>query len=233
MERSVNLLKKLMVTAALVLFSQTAFSEIDSSGAGTVAETIDVDEYLYVRLAENDNWLAAAPTDISVGDKVNYSGGALMKDFYSRTLDQSFDEILFVMTLYVTEKAPTDPNALVEQAHEAAGALAAEPPKPGEIAPAPGGMTIAELYAGYSRFQGENISVRGRVMKFSEDILGTNWVTLQDGSGIAPDNKLVAKTDATLTVGDEVTVKGTVATDVNLGTGYDYKVLLEDSTVLQ
>jgi hypothetical protein len=157
----------------------------------------------------------------------------LKKDFYSRTLDQSFDEILFVMTLYVTEKAPTDPNALVAQAHEAAGALAAEPPKPGEIAPAPDGMTIAELYAGYSRLQGKNLSVRGRVMKFSEDILGTNWVTLQDGSGVAPDNRLVARTDATVTIGDEVTVQGTIKTDVSLGTGYDYKVLLENATVAQ
>ena len=62
-----------------------------------------------------------------------------MKDFHSRTLDRSFDEILFVMSLYVTEKAPTNAEAMIEQAHKAAATTAIAAPEPGEIPASKGG----------------------------------------------------------------------------------------------
>ena len=224
-------LKRLWFAAVLGMAIPAAFADIPTTGSGTVAELIDVDQYTYVRLAETGDWLAISQTALRVGDKITYAGGALMKDFTSRTLDRSFDEILFVMSFYVTDEAPmeADAQALVEHAHKAAGEPAVQPPVAGEIVPAEGGMTIAEIYAGYGQLDGQNVTIRGRVMKFSEKILGTNWITLQDGSGTPPDNKLVARTQQTVGVGDEITVQGKVATDVSLGTGYEYKLLLEDA----
>ena len=67
-------------------------------------------------------------------------------------------------------------------------------------------------------------------MKFSENILGMNWITLQDGTGIAPENKLVVTSSEVAEVGDEVVVKGLVKNNVDIGAGYTYKVLLEDAS---
>ena len=155
-----------------------------------------------------------------------------MKDFTSRTLDRTFDEILFVMSFYITEEAPRDADAqtLVEHAHNT-GDPAVEPPQAGEIVPAENGITIADLFSGYKQLESQQITVRGRVMKFSERILGSNWVTLQDGTGMPPHNKLVARTQQTVNIGEEITLQGRVATNVSLGTGYDSKVLLEDAQV--
>ena len=211
-------LKRLWFAAVLGMAIPAAFADIPTTGSGTVAELIDVDQYTYVRLAETGDWLAISQTALRVGDKITYAGGALMKDFTSRTLDRSFDEILFVMSFYVTDEAPRDADAqtLVEHAHKATGESTVKPPEAGEIEPADGSMTIAEIHAGYQQLAGQEVTVRGRVMKYSEKILGTNWVTLQDGTGAPPDDKLVARTQETVAVGDEITVQGKVATEVSL-----------------
>ena len=67
-------------------------------------------------------------------------------------------------------------------------------------------------------------------MKVSLNIVGKNWITLQDGTGTAPDNRLIATSSEVVSVGDLVTVKGVVHTNVDLGSGYTYSVLLEEAT---
>jgi hypothetical protein len=53
---------------------------------------------------------------------------------------------------------------------------------------------------------------------------------LQDGTGTAPDNRLIATSSEVMSVGDLVTVKGIIHTNVDLGSGYNYKVLIEEAT---
>ena len=74
------------------------------------------------------------------------------------------------------------------------------------------------------------MSLRAEVLKFSPDILGMNWITLRDGTGIAPDDKLVVTSSETVTVGEEFIVKGKVKINVELGAGYSYKVILEEAS---
>jgi len=64
-------------------------------------------------------------------------------------------------------------------------------------------------------------------------VLGRNWVHLRDGSGTAQDgsNDLLVTTKDTATVGEVVLASGTVHTDRDLGSGYAYKVLVEDATL--
>ena len=40
------------------------------SGSGTVAATIEVDNYTYLRLAESDTWVAVSNKDVAIGDEV-------------------------------------------------------------------------------------------------------------------------------------------------------------------
>ena len=67
-------------------------------------------------------------------------------------------------------------------------------------------------------------------MKVSKNILGKNWITLQDGTGTAPENTLLATSAELAEIGDLVTAKGMVNIDVDLGSGYKYKVVLEETT---
>ena len=70
-------------------------------------------------------------------------------------------------------------------------------------------------------------------MKVSKQILGKNWITLQDGTGNPPDNKLVATTLETANIGDIVTKKGIKKTDVSIGSGYNYKVIIEEAVIIK
>ena len=63
--------------------------------------------------------------------------------------------------------------------------------------------------------------------------MGKNWIHLRDGSGAAADrtDDVLVTTLATTKVGDVVTVTGVVRTDKDFGSGYSYKVLVEDATL--
>lgn len=230
--------------AILLATSLDVAANDENSGSGTVAEKIPVPNYEYFRLAEDDRWLATSPTNAEVGDQVRYSGGALMKDFYSPALDRTFDFILFVTGIERLGDADAanvaDPHAgLVDARHgspagdphgsQPVPVLAVKAPAPGDIDPLVGGLTIGEVAGSGESLAGQAVSIRARVMKVSLQILGKNWVTLQDGTGTAPDDHLVAVTDEVIEPGDLVTVNGTVRTNLDIGAGYNYKVVLEDA----
>ena len=79
----------------------------------------------------------------------------------------------------------------------------------------------------------KTVTVRGKVVKLTSNVMGKNWVHLRDGSGSAADNTndiLVTTKDETQ-VGAVVVAKGIVRTDVNLGSGYAYKVLIDEAAL--
>lgn len=93
--------------------------------------------------------------------------------------------------------------------------------------------TVAEIITGSVELKNKPVVVRGKVVKFTPAVMGKNWVHVRDGSGSAADNThdvLVTTKDETK-VGEVVLVKGVVHTDVELGSGYSYKVLVEDATL--
>jgi hypothetical protein len=77
------------------------------------------------------------------------------------------------------------------------------------------------------------VTVNGTVVKFNGGILGRNWIHLQDGSGKAADgtNDITVTSDTAVKVGDVITATGKVVVDKDFGSGYAYKVLLEDGKI--
>jgi hypothetical protein len=75
--------------------------------------------------------------------------------------------------------------------------------------------------------------LRGKVVKVNSAVMGKNWLHLRDGSGSAKDgtNDIIVTTMEQTTVGSIVVARGVVRTDLDLGSGYAYKVLIEDATL--
>ena len=90
--------------------------------------------------------------------------------------------------------------------------------------------TVGQVYADRVTLKGKEVVIRAKVVKVNAGIMGKNWVHLRDGSGSEADgsNDLLATSKDEPKVGDVVIAKGTVKTDVDLGSGYAYKVLIED-----
>ncbi|MBI2286463.1 MAG: hypothetical protein HYU79_03275 [Nitrosomonadales bacterium] len=97
----------------------------------------------------------------------------------------------------------------------------------------PNARTVAEVITKRVELKDKTVLVRGKVVKFTPEILNKNWIHLRDGSGSASDNThdVVVTTKDQAKVGDVVVVKGVVRTDKDLGSGYAYKVLIEEATL--
>ena len=225
-------LKILIITSALLFGTSASIANDENTGTGTVAEAITSGGYVYVRLEEDDAWVASSPIPVAVGDKVTYSGGMMMKDFASRTLNRKFEYIIFAGKLEIVNEFDADAHAsaAASDQHDFAKSETAPEPQAGEIAPLEGGKTIADVHAGPEQLKDQQIALRARVMKVSKNIMGKNWITLQDGTGAAPKNRLIATSSELVGVGDLVVVKGVVHTNVDLGSGYNYPVLIEEAT---
>ena len=93
----------------------------------------------------------------------------------------------------------------------------------------PDARTVEEVIAGRKALKDKTVSIRGQVVKVTTGVLDKNWVHIQDGSGSSAKGThdiLVTTTD-TIAVGDVVVAQGTVKTDVTVGPGYAYEVLVE------
>ena len=97
------------------------------------------------------------------------------------------------------------------------------------------GYTVAELYGKSGELNGKEVVVQGKVVKVSKQIMGKNWVHLQDGSGdaAAGTNNMVTTTQDIAVVGEVVTATGKLAKDKDFGGGYQYTVIIEETKLVK
>ena len=93
-------------------------------------------------------------------------------------------------------------------------------------------VTISDLFTKSAELKGKEVTITGKVTKVSEAIMGKNWVHMQDGTGDAAKktDDLIITTQELPKVGASVKATGIVATDIDLGYGYKYQVLVEKAT---
>lgn len=215
--------------------------------AGTVIYTKNAGNYTYIRLKEADRkiWLATSPLQVSVGDPIEYVGGDVMKKFESKAMKKTFDEIRFVTRIRVVKNGPLPDNQAMASIAHPKSASKEDPkesamdvpknspvapfPKKGEIKKTGREKMVEEIFSGMEQLKDRPVTLRGKVIKVSKNILKKNWITLSDGTGTAPDDRIVAVTTDLVALGDVATVTGILKTNVNLGGGYKYKVLIDES----
>jgi hypothetical protein len=101
------------------------------------------------------------------------------------------------------------------------------------IAKADGGMTVAEVFADPDKLAGQNVTVRGKVVKTNVGVMGQNWIHVRDGSGAEGTNDLTVTTTGQVpNIGDTVLVSGPVSANKDFGMGYVYPVILENAEVM-
>ena len=214
---------------------------------GTVAETMDSAGYTYVLLetAEGQRWMAANQTAVKVGDVLQTGQGMPMTEFRSNSLDRTFDVIYFVdgfRNLSASALPAVDAGDTLPEGHPAFdlpeghpsldAADEAQAPA-ADVAALEPGQDIAYVYANKDSLAGQQVSLRGQVVKYNDGILGWNFIHLQDGSGDAADgsNALTVTSKTAAAVGDTVVVTGTLILDKDFGAGYSFPVMMEDAKV--
>ena len=73
---------------------------------GKVLEVIDASMYTYLQVATDKGsiWLAASKTTVAKGSTIGYGNGAVMTNFYSKSLNRTFDTIIFLDKVEVLKK---------------------------------------------------------------------------------------------------------------------------------
>jgi len=227
-------LVSILAICVFLMLTPVVLAAETGPATGTVVETMESGGYVYIRL-EDGVWIAANTFAVSKGDVIKYSGAMEMNDFHSTSLDRTFESILFVAAAGLVSSDDSTGSAMPMAGHAGTDMpmqkpVAAVAPAPGEITPLADGKTVAGIFAGSDQLKDTVVSMNAKVIKISRNIMGKNWITLQDGTGTEPDNRLIATSQEVVEPGDLVVVKGTVKTDIDLGYGYEYKVLLEEAT---
>jgi hypothetical protein len=185
---------------------------------GEVLEVRDVESYSYLRLKTHNGeiWAAIGKARVQAGDQVTIENAMVMNNFESKSLKKTFKTILFgtlAGASGATHAATTVENVNVARAV-------------GDNA-----QTVEEIVTRGVDLKDKPVLLRGKVVKYNSGIMGRNWIHLRDGSGSTADNDIIVTTADQAKVGDVVTVKGVVRTDRDFGSGYIYKVIIEDATL--
>ncbi len=197
----------------------------------TVEEVIQTSNYSYIRISEDDkeNWIAISRQEVEKGKFYYYLPGIEMTNFVSKELKRTFPSILFV------DKFSDQPIVAgkITLADSLKGKQAAVPKEGIKVEPVAGGISIAELYAKKDTYGGKIIKIKGEVVKYAADIMGKNWVHIQDGTNNAGSFDLTITTSDVTKVGDVVTFEGKVTLKKDFGAGYFYEVIVEDAKLVK
>jgi hypothetical protein len=192
---------------------------------GEVLEVKDVDIYTYLLLKTKDGetWAAVSKAPVKKGTKVTIENYSVMKNFESKALKKTFPTILFG-NLAESGTAAAAPHAMPAKAVDTT---------PIKVPKATGAnaRTVAEIVTKSAELKDKPVQVRGKVVKYNAGIMGKNWIHLRDGSGAAANGSddLLVTTSAEAKLGDVLTASGVVRVDKDFGSGYSYKVIVEDA----
>ena len=208
--------------------------------SGTVIESIDAAGYTYVQVESNAEniWLAGPKTTITQGGSIDVNTRAPMKNFHSKALDRDFPVIYFVdhysgsavqsaqtSASTATMDIPAGNQPVTDIKSMVAKNLDLKTP----VKPAEGGQTIAEIYANKHELSGKLVKVRGKVSKFTPNVMNKNWIHIIDGSG---ENDLTVITDQLVKPEQMIVIEGTVLLDKDFGYGYFYELLIDNAKVV-
>ena len=230
------------------------------------------------REGEEGVWAALPSMDVQKGKVVTLLNANVFPNFYSKTLDKTFEKIIFSTGIQgldgqktvsttangmqkrrempqITQKSNEQPEENSSAKQSFNDALQHESPSPSSMsssssiqagsakaivpfedlevdrAPGDNGYTVAEIYNKADVLKGQTVAVKAKVVKVSPNIMGKNWIHLQDGTGdpVGKTHDLVVTTSALPEKDQVVIFEGKVTADKDFGAGYKYAVIMENA----
>lgn len=207
--------------------------------SGKVLQTMDSGGYTYVYIQKKNGekiWVAASAAAVKVGSQISFSGGMEMVNFKSKSLNRTFDKIVFADAIISDAPANKAPAANKSK-NTSGGSKAAVSTKDGKIsvpkATGANAYTVQEIFAKSAKLNKKKVVVRGKVVKVSSGIMGKNWIHIQDGTGSEgkKNHNLVCTSLEMADVDDVVTISGILAKDKDFGGGYKYSAIVEETKI--
>ncbi len=195
-----------------------------------VTEVIQATNYTYLKVNENmtERWVAVTKQEINVGDVFYYDGALQMNNFKSKDLNRTFDEIYFVTQI---SKTPIVHEKMGSRMPAHSGKIETQKLSSITLEKSAGEITLASIFEKRDEFAAKEFEIRGIVVKVNKQVMGKNWIHIQDGTDFNNDFDLTITTQDLAEIGDEVTFKGKISVNKDFGSGYSYEVIMEDAVL--
>jgi hypothetical protein len=196
-----------------------------------VTEVIQATNYTYLKVNENmaERWVAVTKQEINVGDVFYYDGALQMNNFKSKDLDRTFDEIYFVTQI---SKTPIVREKMGSGMPAHSGKIETQKLSSITLEKSANEITLASIFEKRDEFAAKEFEIRGIVVKVNKQVMGKNWIHIQDGTDFNSDFDLTITTQDLAEMGDEVTFKGKISVNKDFGSGYRYDVIMEDAVLV-
>ncbi len=198
----------------------------------TAVDLNQTSQYTYVLVKESgaEYWVAIPRKEITKGTDYYYRDGLEMNNFKSKELNKTFDKVLFLEQLEDNINA-VNSGIEIPGTEEVKGTSDVAPEEKIDeiIEPVEGGLSIQELWSGKDELESKTVIVKGKVTKYNPEIMGFNWVHIQDGTEFDGHYDLTITTLESVSPGDVVVFKGTVTLNKDFGYGYFYELLMEQA----
>lgn len=193
-----------------------------------VEEVLPTARYVYLKVLEGDQsyWIATRKQEIQLGGIYYYRNGLLKTNFESKEHQRVFDKIYLVSNL-VSENHGSDQRQQIETHSDEPASF------PGTATPPPsaaGVTSLGDILDNPKAYEGRTVRVSGACVKINSQIMGRNWVHLEDGS--QGDYDFVITTNDYVAQGAAVTLEGVVSLDRDFGSGYRYALIIENGKVI-
>lgn len=204
-----------------------------------VQEVVQTSNYTYLKVTDNgaENWIAVTRQEAAAGEVYYYDQALEMKNFKSKELDRTFETIYFVQGISkepISAAPAQGMGGMGGNMPEGHSGKAADSQKEGiSVAPAEGSVSISQLYAARNDYSGKKIKMRGQVVKVNDEVMGKNWIHIQDGTKDGENFDLTITTLDKVTVGEVVTFEGTITLKKDFGYGYFYELIMEEATLVK
>lgn len=234
------MIRKIIIYLTLLFCSGLILGQVGNSfsknHAGihriVVEDVLQTKNYTYLYVLENDEhkWLALPKLDAFPGETYYYQDGYEMVDFKSTELERTFESVWFLGGVISQDDfGNKTPDTMAQQPP---GADKAEVPREEmNHEPFEGGITIKELFGNPGQYTGKIVKIKGRVTKFSDGIMGRNWIHMQDGTDFEGKYDLVVTTAESTQDGSVIVVEGKVSVDKDFGYGYFYEIIVEEARI--
>lgn len=236
-----------VVFASCVKNKNGQMTQVQSADAGNAFEVVEViqgNTYTYIRAKESvgEKWMAVSKQEIQTGEVYYYDEGLPMPDFHSKEIDRTFDEIYFVSSISKTPIVKGG-GAMGSMGNMGAmGGAAKEPTHSGKVSTEKsavvlekqaGEITVEQVFTNRNDYSGKEVEIRGMVVKVNKEVMGKNWIHIQDGTNSEGNFDLTVTSADLAEVNDEITVKGKIILNKDFGYGYSYEVIMEDAVIVK
>ena len=194
-----------------------------------VAEVLQTSNYTYLRGTDKGEeiWMAVSRQEVKPGSTYYYVRDIQMDNFTSKELKRTFEKIYFVQVFSDQPIAMANGKPVTSPGSQ----KAAPEQVTVKIDPAEGGITIAQLYEKRNSYSGKSVRISGQVIKVNTQIMGSNWIHIQDGTNHQGEYDLTITTKDEPKVGDFVVAEGSITLNKDFGAGYSYAVIMENARI--